>query len=258
MKRTLPILLAVLALSLPSGAHARPLAQEATPSTVLTTTQALSETAVLSTTQAVSQTAATPAEAPQVAANAVEQSAPQVEAIPSAPGVQFKLAREGNRYVVYMRPTVTPEQPGLTMTAQVTIRVPHGVDADRFRVADLQSAAPGAVWGQTSRIDAPAEAPDADFISFEFDFESSNLAAYTWQAGQALAAFSFANSGSYQGPLNLMSNCDAFLYNQIGVNAGNQIAILGLNNDNAYLGAYENAIDAPCTAYNSFLPVVVR
>lgn len=266
MKRTLTILLALLALSLPNAAQARPLAQEVSPTETLTITQAVSQTAALTVTQSATQTevltVSQAEQAPQVAPAVVVQTeqapAPQVEPIPAAPGVQFKLTREGDRYVVYMRPSVTPEQPGLTMTAQVTIRVPHGVDGDRFSVTDLQSTVASAVWGQSSRIDAPAEAPDADYISFEFDFESSALNAYSWQAGQAVAVFSFANSGSYQGALNLMSNCDAFLYNNIGVNAGNQIAILGLNNDNAYLGAYDSATATPCTAHSSYLPMVVR
>jgi hypothetical protein len=218
MKRTLTLALTVLLLGLPSTTQAHRLYQEVPP-TPLVLEEALA---------------------------------------PTTPGVQFKLAREGNRYAVYMRPTVTPEQPALTMTAQVTVRVPHGTGADRFEVADLQSSVGTVFWNVTSRIDAPAEAPEADFISFEFDYESSDFAAYPWQTGQAIQVFSFANSGSYQGSLGLMENCDAFMNNSRNTNPGNQIAILGLNNDNAYLGTYESEVEAVCNANSIFMPVTLR
>lgn len=228
MKRTLILLSTLLLLGLPNAAQAQPLRQDVAPSEPLTITQA------------------------------EQATAPQAEQISTAPGVQFKLVQEGGRYVVYMRPTVTPEQPALLMTAQVTIRVPHGAGTDRFEVADLQSGAAEANWSVTSRIDAPAEAPNTDYLSFEFDYESSNFAAYTWQAGQEVPVFSFANSGSYQGALGLMENCDAFIRNSLNTNPGNQIAILGLNNDNAHLGAYGSQVDAVCQTNSLFLPVTLR
>lgn len=76
---------------------------------------------------------------------------------PDRAGIEFKVAYENGAYAVYMRPNVTPEGLNLTLTSQVTIKVPHAADADRFAVSNLQSAVAGTEWAQSSRVDAPAK-----------------------------------------------------------------------------------------------------
>jgi hypothetical protein len=74
-------------------------------------------------------------------------------------GLAYKIILTGNTYEVYLRPDTTPNAPNLTLTAQVTLKVPHGVDLDRFVISDLKSAVAGTIWSASSRIDAPTEAP---------------------------------------------------------------------------------------------------
>src|SRR5205823_2480127 len=153
-------------------------------------------------------------------------------------------------YVVYMRPNTTPAHGGYTYSAQVTIKVPHGEGETRFVVTNLQSAVADTVWAQRSRIDAPAEAPGADYISFELDPQLSALNAIAWQAGEEVKVFTFENSGSYHGPLALLDGCDPFLAsNSAGTNPGNQIAILGLGGDNAYIGNYDAQVEQDCATH---------
>lgn len=173
-------------------------------------------------------------------------------------GIEFKVAREGDGWTVLMRPNATPAGAGRTLTAQVTVRVPHGEGVDRFAVSNLQSLVAGVFWTQPSRADAPSETPDSDYISFEFDYFLSDFDAIDWQAGQAVKLFTFQNSGSYQGELGLMENCDAFSYpNSLNTNPGNQIAVQGLDINNAYIGNYDVAVGSACAA-DVYLPLINR
>lgn len=59
-----------------------------------------------------------------------------------------------SRYHVYMRPTTTPT-PDLSLTSQVTIKVPHGTGGSRFVVTGVTSAVADTIWSANSRSDAP-------------------------------------------------------------------------------------------------------
>lgn len=189
----------------------------------------------------------------------VSHAAPRRQSIGSGrPGIEFKVARESTGYTVFMRPNSAPSGPGQTLTAQITVRVPHGTEGDRFTIGDLTSLVEGVAWLQRSRSDAPPEAPGFDYISFEFDYFLSNFGAIAWQAGQEVKLFTFTNSGSYQGDIALMENCDAFRTpNSQNTNPGNQIAVTGLDSNNAYLGNYDVTVATACTT-DLYLPVVSR
>jgi hypothetical protein len=172
---------------------------------------------------------------------------PQLQAAPPAAvaatqGIAYKLILTGNTYELYMRPDMTPSAPNLTLTAQVTIKVPHGTGLDRFVIADLQSAVPGTVWAASSRVDAPTEAPGFDYLSFVVDFPGGDRSIFKWTANQEIKLFSFKNSGACLGALSLIDNdTDPFnkLPNSVGTNPGNQITVLGIAKDNAYIGNYD-------------------
>jgi hypothetical protein len=154
-------------------------------------------------------------------------------------GVEFSIAYSGGRYIIAMRPTVTPAHPGLTLAAQVTIKAPHGVGRERFMVSNVQSQIAGTLWTARSRVDAPKEDTTADYISFELSFPTQNYAAIRWQAGQEVKLFSFANSAKCLGWVRLLENSDPFMPpNSLGTNPGNQIDLLGLGEGNRYLGTY--------------------
>ena len=193
------------------------------------------------------------------------------------PCVEFTLIEEEGRYVVAMRATVTPAGDAQTLSGQVTIKVPHAEGPDRFVVTDLQPAVESAIWVESGRTDAPSEDPQVDYISFAFNAvvvdsqmvqalrsanaasaitpRANDLSAYAWQAGVAIPVFSFANGGDGQGEgtVALLADNDPFLApNSAGTNPINQIAILGIDTENAYLGNYNTA------ATDIYLPLINR
>lgn len=186
---------------------------------------------------------------------------------PDAAGIEFKVAYENGAYAVYMRPNVTPEGLNLTLTSQVTVKVPHGVDADRFTVSDLQNAVAGAEWAQSSRVDAPSEDGGADYISFTVNFTDGNHRLYQWAEGQEIKLFTFVNGGACLGAVSLMDNADTFARsgNSANTNPGNQIDVLGIDRNNAYIGNYGDAANCSnqtprdeTTAAKVFMPLIQR
>ncbi|MEZ4706745.1 MAG: hypothetical protein R3A44_06050 [Caldilineaceae bacterium] len=177
-------------------------------------------------------------------------------------GIEFKVAAAGSGYAVYARPNATPSDTsngggGQTLTAQVTVRVAHAEGADRVEVSNVQSAVEGVFWQQRSRTDAPAEDPDADYISFEYDYMISNLSAIQWATGQEVQLFTFETSSS-AGDLSLMENCNSFMApNSANTNPGNQIAVKGLNINNAYIGNYDVTTASACST-DVYLPLINR
>lgn len=173
-------------------------------------------------------------------------------------GIAFKLTESGGVYTVYMKPDVTPAAPNATVSAQVTIKVPHGIGAAKFTVSELTALVPGTVWEQTSRTDAPPEAPGSDYLSFTVDFPAGDVRAFNWAAGVEQAVFSFKNTGAGAGSAaaaHLIDDCDAFAPpNSINANVGNEITVLGLaiGTDNlpgnAYTGNSGQTPDCPSAA----------
>ena len=152
-------------------------------------------------------------------------------------GVTFKLVFTNGVYEVYMRPNVTPAIPNLTLTSQVTIKVPHRTSDERFKVSNIKSAVTGTAWLASSRIDAPIEDPTADYISFEVAFPDGNYQVFGWTIDQEVKVFTFQNSGPCLGVVTLLTNADPFMPpNSAGTNPGNQINILGVSGDNVYIG----------------------
>jgi len=182
-----------------------------------------------------------------------------------AAGVAFKVAYSNGRYEVVMQSAATPEEYNITLTAQVTLKVPHGVGADRFEVADVQNVVDGTAWTLTSRVDAPQEDPTADYLSFTVDFPEGNHQAYQWAADQEIKMFSFVSTGTCLGATSLPGNADPFMapVNSANTNPGNQIDILGLHEGNLFTGVYGSVANcdasaAAITPHNFFLPLVAR
>jgi len=200
--------------------------------------------------------------APAHAAFAADEA---VSAQDASAGLAFKVAYNNGRYSVFMKPNATPDSLNITLTAQVTLKVPHAVGADRFLVADVQNAVDGTQWTLTSRVDAPTEDQSADYLSFTVEFPEGNHQAYQWQAGQETQLFNFANGGACLGAVNLLDNSDAFAAaaNSAHTNPGNQVNVLGFHDDNLFIGAYDGAAKcsadaAPSTQHSIFLPMVKR
>ena len=185
------------------------------------------------------------------------------------PGIAFKVIYSDGRYEVFMRSNTTPSGKAATLSSQVTLKVPHGVDANRFEVEGIQNAVDGTLWTVTSRINAPVEDVTADYVSFSLDFAGS-MQVYQWAAGQEIKVFSFVNTGTCQtAPVALLADNDPFMVpnNSKNSNPGNEISVLasGLIQGNLYAGSYDSATatcdpdgtpDSP--AYSLFLPVIAR
>ncbi|MCB0126883.1 MAG: hypothetical protein KDE58_31705 [Caldilineaceae bacterium] len=182
-------------------------------------------------------------------------------------GIEFRIAHVNGNYEVYMRPNVDATGPAITLTAQVTIKVPHGVDANRFLITGLTNAVAGTEWTETSRVDAPVEDRNADYISLTVAFPSGNHQAFPWVAGEEVKVFSFANQGSCLGAVSLLSNDDAFVpdlalgkRNSANTNPGNQIDVLNLGEGNLFAGIYGGAASCETRAIelnnHLYLPII--
>lgn len=170
-------------------------------------------------------------------------------AFAGVPGsVEYRVAWDSveSRYRVYVRPTSTPDQ-DLSMTAQVTLRVPHAKGDQKFTVSDIKTKS-GTNWSLSSEVYAPTEDKAVDYLSF--NFTPIDVRAFAFKAGVEQEAFSFKNTGPCLGSVALMNN-DTDPFNQppeapnnsAGTNPGNQFANAGwgATDDNDYSGNYGEA-----------------
>ncbi|MFN3785809.1 MAG: hypothetical protein ACK4RS_03110, partial [Thiothrix sp.] len=166
------------------------------------------------------------------------------------PVLEYSIRRDAgsNRYRVYMRPQVTPAK-NLSMTGQITLKVPTGTGTNQFVINELKSAVAGITWTLDSRSNAPSEAPDFDYLSFTF--APIGTSAFNWQAGKELEVFSFTNDNTCDGAVSVMENTDPFnhLPNSATVNPGNQFNNSGWGavGENHYLGNYGTPQDCSTT-----------
>ena len=110
-----------------------------------------------------------------------------------AGNVEYRVAwnQTDSRYHVYVRPTTTPT-PDLSMTGQVTLRVPHATGTSKFTVKDIQPKS-GTSWSLSSEVFAPTEDKATDYLSFSFT--PIDVRAFAFKAGVEQEAFSFKNAG---------------------------------------------------------------
>ena len=157
--------------------------------------------------------------------------------------VQFRIAYEADssEYVVYMKPDAVPT-PDMALSAQVTLAVPHGVGAERFDAKNILSAVNGLVWVNHSRVNAPVENPQADYLSFGFYYTQGTAPAFGWQAGEEMRIFSFMSPTACSNKVALLENADPFnqLPNSVNTNPGNDFMNVGWLQ--GYTGNYGAAI----------------
>lgn len=165
-------------------------------------------------------------------------------------GVEYKVEWDSyaERYRVYMRPNATPS-PDLTLSAQVTLRLPYSA-ANRFSIDDLSSVhAPGAIWSASSKVPGPPEDTSVEYISFTPNI--SNAGVFALQSGVEQEIFSFRNAdGSCLGLVEIMNNStDPFnqpegaTYNSAGTNPGNEFSNIAWAGANDFIGIYGGAAD---------------
>lgn len=162
--------------------------------------------------------------------------------------VQFRVTYEtaSSEYVVYMKPDSVPS-PDLPLSAQVTLIVPHATGAARFDAADIRSAITGLGWAKHSRVDAPLENSQADYLSFGFYYTGSVPPAFGWNVGKEQRIFSFRSPSGCSSKVALLENFDPFnqLPNSVNTNPGNDFMNAGWLQ--GYTGNYGDAIKCPVT-----------
>jgi hypothetical protein len=181
---------------------------------------------------------------------AAAKKAAATEAKAGNPSAQLEyklgLAEDGKTYQLWMKPLSTPK-PDMSLTGQVTLKVPH--DAS-FQVANLKSNIEGVTWVEASRVDAPKEDAQADYISFSFvGLQGASSRNYGWEKDKEQVIFSFENKTGCVSGAAVMANDDAFnaMPNSANTNPGNQFTNLGWGsvNENHYKGNYGEAIKCP-------------
>ena len=156
---------------------------------------------------------------------------------------KLALAEDGKTFQVWMKPSNTPK-PDISLTGQVTIKTPN---AAGFKVTNLQSTIEGSNWVEASRVDAPAEDAESDYISFSFvGLQGTSSRNYAWKEGKEQIIFTFENEGGCVEGVSLMADDDAFnaAPNSANTNPGNQFTNLGWGavSENHYKGNYGDAI----------------
>ncbi len=202
--------------------------------------------------------------APQTSSAAVQTSAVNASALVASAdnGISFRIVYNAGVYEVYMTPSATAAAPGITLTAQVTLKTPRNGEIS-FDPTNVTSTVAGTAWSLTSRIDAPAEDPNADYLSFTVEFPDGDYRAFQWVANQEVKVFTFENANACLGAVSLMSNDDAFaqLPNSVGTNPGNQIDVMGMGEGNAFMSVA--GAPALCSQDRSlenkvFLPIMLK
>lgn len=162
-------------------------------------------------------------------------------------GVEYSIRWDtaNSVYRVYVRPIATPT-PDLTMSAQITIRVPHAAAPDQFTIpkSSITSAHTNVSWSYTSTAPAPPENPNFDYFSFTPVI--SNQQAFGWQAGIEQEVFNFKNTGKCLGAVTIINNdTDPLVGGVSNLNVGNEFSNLVWAAGNDYVGNYGTAAD--CT-----------
>ncbi|MEZ4934958.1 MAG: T9SS type A sorting domain-containing protein [Saprospiraceae bacterium] len=138
---------------------------------------------------------------------------------------------DSERYIVSVIPQESYSEPqNITSDGQVTIKAP----TNRFIPVEIKSELQGMIWDDNSRIDAPEEAPDFDYISFALQI-SSGVAYPEYEVGVPLPLFSFKNAygctagNGSSGVISIIDNDnDPFMPpNSANANIGNALSVLG-------------------------------
>ena len=153
-------------------------------------------------------------------------------------GVKFRLSYEANssEYVVYMTTDSVPS-PDMILSSQVTVVVPHQADTP-FSVTNINSAIKNVTWVDHSRVDAPTENTNNDYLSFGLFYQGATPPKFNWAANQEKRIFSFTSNNGCVSGVKLLANNDPFnqLPNSVDTNPGNEISNLGWAGGNMYTG----------------------
>jgi uncharacterized repeat protein (TIGR01451 family) len=157
-------------------------------------------------------------------------------------GVRYgiKLESDGKTYTVYMKSAAAFSGGAARIsTAQVTLRVPHGLGINKFIPINLSgnAATDNMIWstGLNNRVDAPASDPANDYIFFGYSAVSNPNVLFDIFPNVEYPLFSFQNQNNCNGGnIALWETTDLFQQGSQSLNPGNAITILGNGNVNAW------------------------
>lgn len=168
-------------------------------------------------------------------------------ALPTFAGVKYRIAFEKTTqaYTVYMTPDSTP-RPDLLVSAQITLVAPHSI-SNPFGMNTIQSAISGVSWMVHSRVNAPRENVNGDYLSVGYVYTGFTPSNFNWIAGQEKKILSFSSPQGCVNGVKLMADTDPFnaLPNSYNTNPGNDFTNLGWTMANAYQGNYGSAVTCP-------------
>lgn len=173
--------------------------------------------------------------------------------------VNYKLTLDADKitYRVFMRSNSAYSGSQARIgSAQITIVVPHAA-TNKFVVGNIKgktvtNTTTGSnsemVWS-TTRVDAPTENPNADYLSFGFNNSASPIL-FDIGANQEIEILSFKNTGTCTGAAALFENTtDPFKSpNSVNSNPGNSMSIAGNGFGNIYQGNYGGSVNCLSSA----------
>ena len=113
---------------------------------------------------------------------------------------KLDLMDDGETYQISLVSEVDWSLPNnLTSTGQVTIKVP----TLEFELTDYESVHPMLVWEYNSRVDAPDESYNLDYLSFGLKQASRN---FDYEAGEEVPIIRFQNSMGCTEAVSLLDN----------------------------------------------------
>lgn len=151
--------------------------------------------------------------------------------------IQYQIVKTGNTYQINMIPNVTYTGTAKTTASQqITLKVPSGL-----AYTNLSSLTAGANYTQGSRVNAPSQATNFDYIIFNL---ASSTQAINYTAGVSVPLLKFDVTGTCNGSIGFMANNDPFTANT-SYNAKQQITVAGYGAPDAPI-CFVGSGTAPC------------
>ena len=144
---------------------------------------------------------------------------------------KLSLLEDGETYQISLISEVDWTLPNnITSTGQVTIKTP----TLEFEIADFESVQPDLTWKYNSRMNAPTESTDFDYLSF--GLETANRA-FEYEAQEEIPIIRFRNGKGCGGFVSSINNkTDPVIFSETkAINVGNQLTVVGARG-NAYVG----------------------
>lgn len=161
--------------------------------------------------------------------------------------IEYKITTEvDGSYKVWMRPNTTFTGTSATIgTAQVTVVFSLPLGGATPTITNLTSFNS---MGWTTNTSQQVSQPNYFYAVFSFS-QAGSPTIFDLNAGVEIPLFTFKNTSTCYGPLNLWTTVDPFqVPNALNFNVGNQISVSGAGPGNKWCGNYGSAAACPVVA----------